>query len=275
MVLRYQFGANLMKVIIPCSSGLDSIYVLWKHLSTTQDDVTAVYLQENNLSSNFRIKYDIRSLEPTNRAGLVERLNEIMNWLKANVRDFTYVVHPMEQAYLSKNWDEPNNAQTYMVRYTMNQINSGEYDRLIICTERENDGFGNGGTVQTRRTGGMSALDLFKSMATKGGILFPLMDGTYNQAHALSEMPQALIDLTFSCQKELPTPCGVCFKCIKRNFFCDEIASGKSLPEIDALVDEKSVLPNGKWMSMKYWVSGAENSPEWDMLEWPSSYVVP
>jgi hypothetical protein len=264
-----------MKVIIPCSTGLDSVYVLWKHLSTTQDAVTAVFLQENNTSPSFRVKYDIRSFESTKRSGLLDRANEIMNWLKTNVRDFTYVVHDLDPSFLSKKWDEPNNAQTYMVRYTIDQINSGEYDRLIICTERENDGFGNGGTVQTRRTGGMSALDLFKSMATNGGILFPLMDGTYNQAHALSEMPQALIDMTFSCQKNPPTPCGVCFKCLKRNFFCEEIGAGKSLAEIDALVEAKSVLPNGKWVSMKYWVSDDMGAPEWEMLEWPSSYVVP
>jgi len=101
------------------------------------------------------------------------------------------------------------------------------------------------------------------------------MDGTYNQAHALTEMPQSLIDLTFSCEGPLPEPCNVCFKCVKRNFFCEEIADGKTLTEIDSLVESKSVLPNGKWVSMKYWVSNMENPPEWEMLEWPSSYVVP
>ena len=264
-----------MKTIIPCSTGLDSIYVLWKQLSTTQDDITVIFLTEGELQFVNKAKYDLRSLDALNRIGVTDRVSEIMAWLKSNIRDFKYFETPMELDYLSKKWDEPNNAQTYMVRYVVPKLAIGEYDKLIICTERENDGFGNGGTVQTRRTGGMAALDLFKATATRGEISFPLMDGTYNQAHALSEMPQELIDLTFSCQNALPDPCGQCFKCMKRKFFCDEIASGKSLSEIDALVEAKSVLPNGKWVSMKYWIGSSENNPEWEMLEWPSSYVVP
>jgi 7-cyano-7-deazaguanine synthase in queuosine biosynthesis len=264
-----------MKVIIPCSTGLDSVYVLWKILSTTQDDVTAIFLTEGELHSTNKIKYDLRAFDAFNRIGIHDRVTSIMSWLKTNVRDFKYFETPMELDYLSKAWNEPNNAQTYMVRYATPKINTGEYDKLIICTERENDGFANGGTIQTRRTGGMAALDLFKTIATRGEISFPLMETTYNQAHALVEMPQELIDLTFSCQSGLPDPCGQCFKCTKRKFFCDEIAAGKTLSEIDALVESKSVLPNGKWMSMKYWVASEENAPEWEMLEWPSSYAVP
>jgi len=126
-----------MKVLIPCSTGLDSIYVLWKQLSTTQNDVTAVFVKENNETTNLRLRYDIRSFGRTDREGLSERSSQIMDWLKTNVRDFTYVEIGVDPAYLSKNWDEPNKVQTYVLRHSINQINSGVYDRLILCTERE------------------------------------------------------------------------------------------------------------------------------------------
>jgi hypothetical protein len=85
-------------------------------------------------------------------------------------------------------------------------------------------------------------------------------------------MPQALIDLTFSCQ--IPgahVNCEKCSKCKKRKFFCDMVASGKTVREITDYVEQKSIV-GGKWVSMKYWIDGKDT--QWDTPEWPTSYRV-
>jgi hypothetical protein len=99
-------------------------------------------------------------------------------------------------------------------------------------------------------------------------------------------MPQELIDLTHSCSVNSETACGNCFKCRKRKFFCDEIASGKTPQEIQDIIESNSVQDDGTWISMKFWLkamsantlsANASSSlpvPKWNMPQWPTSYKV-
>lgn len=267
-----------MKTIVTFSVGLDSTYMLWKLLTTTTEEITAVYLTPGELVSTNASPYDLRSYDMVcNHSLNLDRSNQIAAWLKTNVRDFTLLHLPVEVSRLSKEWNVPNSPVSYVTWWGSEQINAGTYDKIVITHEKENDGFANGGTVQTRRPASSACLDLFKQKATRGEISFPMLDAAYTQANALTEMPADLVALTYSCLMDLPQPCGVCFKCNKRQFFCDEIAAGKTAGEIQAYVTAQSVRPSGKWMSMKKWLYNRDlpASEEWNMPEWPSSYTVP
>jgi 7-cyano-7-deazaguanine synthase in queuosine biosynthesis len=259
-----------MKTLIGISCGVDSTYMLWKLLTSTEDEITAVFFRYIHGAPK------MRSMTPTQDGSFSEtRAFEIINWLQSNTREFNFVVEELDNSFYDPNGI--NNPLTYLVRYAADKINNSVYDRIVFSNEKENDGYANGGTITHRRPGSMAAFDLFKSIATRGSISFPLIDSNYNQAHAIKEMPQELFALTKSCEKAFEAPCEKCFKCIKRKFFCDQVEAGKSLEEIDAYVSSKSNLPDGRWMSMKFWVLGQEptGATTWEIPEWPSSYEVP
>jgi len=267
-----------MKTIISFSVGLDSTYALWKLLSSTDEDITAVFLTPGDLVNVSQLPYDLRSYDMVLDHSLnYDRATNIANWLKANVRDFTLLQLPVETALLSTEWNVPNSPVAYVTKYAVSKINANLCDKVIITHERENDGFANGGTIQSRRPASAACLDLFKAEATRGEISFPMLDVQYTQANALVEMPADLVSLTSSCQLNLPEPCGTCFKCEKRQFFCDEIAAGKTPTQIQDYVTQMSVPEAGKWMSMKKWLFNRSLpiADAWETPQWPSSYTVP
>ena len=67
-----------MKVLIPISGGINSTYAAWRWLSQTSHEVISVYFKESNLPDD-----DIQAGED---AGIA-----VKDWLKANVRDFTWL----------------------------------------------------------------------------------------------------------------------------------------------------------------------------------------
>jgi 7-cyano-7-deazaguanine synthase in queuosine biosynthesis len=272
-----------MRTIIGNSGGLDSTYALWKLLSTTSDDVTVVVLNTETLTEQVKNRFDVRSFNSLGDGNSrSQRVQNILNWLAVNVRPCTVVSVDLDENVLRRGIDYPNNPQTAIVEWAIAKINANEADKVIVTTERENDGYSNGGTITTRAPGAIAAKNLFVEFATRGEISFMLLDSGYHQGVALREMPQALIGLTHSCDVQGSEPCGVCFKCSKRKFFAEAIASGKTDEEIRAKVASKSELADGRWRSMKHWIP--EEVPTcryqpmdktWDMPSWPSSYKVP
>jgi 7-cyano-7-deazaguanine synthase in queuosine biosynthesis len=268
-----------MRTIIGNSGGLDSTYALWKTLFTTADDVTVVLINTDTAPSNIAQKYDVRSFnsaEPSQERRA--RVQSIVQWLSANVRPCTLVEVPLDASVLKRGVEYPNNPQTIIVDWSIAKINAGEADKVIVTTERENDGFSNGGTIATRAPGAIAARDRFAADATRGQLTFMLLDMNYHQGMAIREMPAALYALTRSCDSPAPEPCGVCFKCSKRKFFAEAIAGGRTDGEIRSYVASKSELANGRWRSMKNWIaedvsscSRPSSDVTWDMPVWPSS----
>jgi len=268
-----------MKTIIGNSGGLDSTYALWKLLSTTTDDVTVVLLNTDDLTPEVMRKFDVRSFNSTqSNASRVARVQSIVQWLSSNVRPCTLAEVRLDGSVMRRGVEYPNNPQTIIVDWAIQKINAGEADKVIVTTERENDGFSNGGTIATRAPGALAARDRFAADATRGQLSFMLLDMNYHQGMAIREMPATLYALTRSCDSPAPEPCGVCFKCSKRNFFAEAIAGGKTDVEIRSYVASKSELANGRWRSMKYWIAEDVSScthlssdVTWDMPVWPSS----
>lgn len=272
-----------MRTIIGNSGGLDSTYALWKLLSTTDDEVTVVVLNTGTLTEQVKNRFDVRSFNSLSDSnGRSQRVQNILNWLAANVRPCTVVSVDLDENVFRRGIEYPNNPQTVIVEWAVSKINANEADRVIVTTERENDGYSNGGTITTRAPGAIAAKNLFSEFATRGEISFMLLDSGYHQGVAMREMPQALIDLTHSCDSKDAEPCGVCFKCSKRKFFAEAIASGKTDEEIRAKVASKSELPDGRWRSMKHWIAEEVTTcrtpamdKTWDVPSWPTSYKVP
>ena len=260
-----------MKTFVSLSGGMDSTYLLWKLLSETTDEITAFYVDLSNLDLRTRIKYDIRSFtfdegSEANR----EKIDAITAWLKANVRDFTLMIEPISAEYMVRGIGFPNSPPAYITRYAIQHINDGTYDRLCMSNEWENDGGANGGTVTNRRNGAWVAHEIFTAQAQRGRIDFTLLDMDYNQAYALSEMPQELRDLVWDSQDQS-------LKSMKRHYFANLLQEGKTPAEVGQIAKAKCILPDNKWHSMKFWVMGAEptDATTWDMPTWPSSYEVP
>ena len=272
-----------MRTIIGNSGGLDSTYALWKLLSTTDDEVTVVLLNTDGLTDQVLKKFDVRSFNSMHKnAQRAQRVQNIVNWLSANVRSCNVVNVGLDESTLRRGIEYPNNPQTAIVEWALAKINAGEADKVIVTTERENDGYSNGGTITSRAPGAMAARARFVDNATRGEISFMLLDANYHQGVAMREMPQALIDLTHSCDSQEDAPCGVCFKCSKRKFFAEAIAQGKTDEGIRAKIAAKSELPDGRWRSMKHWISEEVSTcrypamdKTWDMPVWPTSYKVP
>jgi hypothetical protein len=260
-----------MKTFVSLSGGMDSTYLLWKLLSETTDEITALHVDLGGLYVRTRIKYDIRSFafdeDATDNLAKVEA---IATWLKANVRDFNLVIEPISTDYMVRGVGSPNNPPAYITRYAVQHINDGTFDRICLSNEWENDGAANGGTVTTRRNGAWVAHEIFVAEAQRGRIDFTLLDMDYNQAYALSEMPESLRSIVW------PRP-DLSNNSKKRMYFRKMLLEGKTPQEIGAEAKAKCMLPNGKWHSMKFWVSGQEPNDftTWDMPTWPSSYEVP
>jgi hypothetical protein len=249
---------------------MDSTYLLWKLLSETTDEITALYVDLTDLDMRTRNKYDIRSFTfeedgETHRA----KIEAIAAWLKTNVRDFTLVIEPISTDYMVRGIGSPNNPPAYVTRYAVQHINDGTYDRLCLSNEWENDGYAHGGTVSTRRNGAWVAHEIFVAEARRGRIDFTLLDMDYNQAYALSEMPQELRELVWNRMSGSKSP--------KRFYFEGLLLDGKTPAEAGSIAKAQCIQPNGKWHSMKFWVTGAEPTEKttWDMPTWPSSYEVP
>jgi hypothetical protein len=259
---------NNMKTIIAFSGGLDSTYGLWKVLSQTTDDVTAVFINTENMDPSLRTHYDLRGWGVAKVAEVIP----IISWLQQNIRSFTFVDQQFTTDYVVRGFGNINNFQTYVARYALPQINSGSYDRLVIPSEKENDGFSNGGTIEVRRPGSIAAQEIFVSQATRGSIEFPLIDSNYTQANALLELPSELLSLTDICNVNDQS-----YKCQKRRWFQEQLDQGNTPAQVWDNYYANCTPVAGKWFSMKYWLTGTPQSEStlWDIPQWPISYEVP
>ena len=75
-----------MKILIPASGGVNSTYALWRWLDQTDHEIIASFAEET-------------WTEPSRRSREREEAGEMVEWLKANVRDFTYETIQWPVAY--------------------------------------------------------------------------------------------------------------------------------------------------------------------------------
>jgi hypothetical protein len=258
-----------MKTVIGFSGGMDSTYLLWNLLANSSDEITAVFIDMQDIPLSVYQRYDLRNFTGSSKDVALAAAQ----WLSDNVRAFNFIVHPFDQNYVVRGFGNCNNPQTYVARYAIPRINANEFDRLVAAGEKENDGFGNGGTVEVRRPGSFAVRDLFVAGATRGSVDFPLIASNYTQAVAMMSMPTELRAIVDFC-----TPDSIAFECKKRAWFQALIDQGKTQQEIFDIWYANCTSPYvGKWFSMKYWLEGVQaiDQNTWAIPEWPTSYTVP
>ena len=244
-----------MRTLMGFSGGLDSTYVLWKLLTTTNHQITVVHINfDSELASiqypNYRFGgYD----DPCSKkiaAIKKKKMLKVLDWLRSNVRSFNYQELEVEERYLSK--DLPNCSNSFMSFYAAEQINENLFDKIVFSMEKENDG----SSLSFSINGSTTAYRIFYNIAKRGSISFPLLDMNYHQGYAIKELPKDLYKLTRSCNHidEFGNECNVCFKCRKREYFSAQLNNGKTLTEIYDQYIKESYVDDDKWLSLKSWL---------------------
>lgn len=269
-----------MKTILTFSGGLDSIYALWLELTTTDNEVTAVYYSAEDFSFEYLKNLNTVEIENKETSPLrwyyVQQIAEVMRSVAP--RSFTLVKEKYDPSYLDPN-ASLNFGPTFRAAHVVRDINDGKYDRFISGINRDNDGwFINNPVVTNNDSASSNIMDYFIAHAIRGEIAFPLMEVNYTPAMAFSELPPALLEVYRSCQINLKSTkdntCDLCYKCMMHKYVKRLMSEGKTPSEIYELYTDKSTLPNGKWKSQKIWL--AEEIPGYNTaLGWNNIYDVP
>jgi hypothetical protein len=107
-----------MKSLVTFSGGIDSTYVLWKLLTETNDDITAVYFDFSQIGVDMKTEKN---------AVKIHQLEVLVERLKA-VRNFTFIHH------IAKNDEiipQLEHKLLFAIKYAAPYINDGTYDRLV------------------------------------------------------------------------------------------------------------------------------------------------
>ena len=272
-----------MKTIVNFSGGLDSIYVLWKELTTTDNEVTAVYYSGENLTREQISEFPSLQITTGKPAALrwmyCQQIAEVM---KKETRDFTLVKEMYDLSLL----DEAEYAYSPLFRtlHSVEDINAGQYDRMISGISRDNDGWYIKG--ENDSSSSYRSMDCFIKKATRGEIAFPLLDSEYTPAHAFVELPESLLAIHRSCDTNLYSTknisCHNCYKCHMHKYARKLMSEGKTPAEIYDIYTERSMMPNGMWKSQKIWLAEEINHHKPDIEnniypvpKWGTYYKVP
>jgi 7-cyano-7-deazaguanine synthase in queuosine biosynthesis len=277
-------GVINMKSIVAFSGGLDSIYVLWKELTETSNEVTAVYFATPNHIYNIRQKYKIKAISPASQSiPLANKMQELAFIIEKQTRPFSMAVVPYDSSKIVDPETGSNHGSVLRVKWAIDRINAGMADRFVAGHCRDNDGaLADNAETQKTDTASSLSMDAFKALATRGEYALPLQDTNYTIAHAYAELPQELLDAHLSCDSSATIgSCGVCYKCSMHQYAKGKLASGMTPDQFFEHTMSKSMISPGMWRSERRWL--AEEVPtyqtditnDWPMPEFPTSYKVP
>ena len=224
-----------MRTLVAFSGGLDSTYVLWKLLTTTNDEITAVffdfsYLTDSSCSSASGASAS--SLSEYNK--LVAR--NIVSYLKQTTRNFDFII---ENCY-SLNEDE--DSTIYCARWAANKIQESIYDRYATGHEatvesREEYYRVHNMPARNRLSVGQAAKNAFSQITDSTKIWYPLSRDEWRKrtSEQLAELPSDLVQLSISCNNISsvdsvgnPVPCGQCNKCVRNNMLNQRLNLGET-----------------------------------------------
>jgi hypothetical protein len=277
-------GVKNMKSIVAFSGGLDSIYVLWKELTETSNEVTAVYFVTPSDVMRLKEKYKFQAYTNQMQSdSLSLRMTGLADVIANKTRPFHMAIVPYDLSKVVRPENGSNHAAVLRVKWAVDRINAGLADRFVSGHCRDNDGFSaKAHTTQQPATASSLSMDAFKKYATRGEYALPLQDMNYTIANAYAELPQELIDINLSCESAaFQDPCGRCYKCRMHQLAKDKLASGMTPEQFFAYTVSKNELPNGMWRSQKVWIAEEipdyvpETDQDWPMPTWATSYKVP
>lgn len=270
-----------MKSIISFSGGLDSIYVLWKELTETSNDVLAVYFMTPRISQKMINDYQIKALTPqVVSAEIANSIHALSVTIANGLRPFDVSVVYYDWSKLVDPTTGSNHCSVLRTKWAIDRLNAGMADRFVSGHCRDNDGFSDSAaTTQNNKTASSLAMDVFKATATRGEYALPLQDYNYTAATAYADMPAWLCDLAISGDENPPD--GLSYKNAMHQFAKDKLASGMNKDQFFDYAMMKSLVGNGMWRSQKRWLADEMPSytalvnKDWPMPDWATSYKVP
>jgi len=217
------------KTVVGFSGGWDSTFLMWKLLTETDDEITAVYIDSqfvrNHIFTNKSYIQYIRAKK------IVQELQKI--------RAFSFVSHVLKEEEITI---EISNKILLFIQHVAPMINDGTYDRLTFGSSYED---------QHRRaiphleytSNYYACKRLFDKLCTRGEYFIPLVDTTwypkYTKAYALVELPDNIKNVIASCQepvfdfeKDSFVDCGECGNCVIIEKFKELLDSGMTPHEI-------------------------------------------
>jgi 7-cyano-7-deazaguanine synthase in queuosine biosynthesis len=238
---------------------MDSTYVIYKLLSETNDDVTAIVL--------IRGEHAKRTITP--RREILKHVPNLIQELK-KIRTFDVIFKVAEDNDYS---DEiMHHWYTYLIAYAAPFLNEGLYDR--VATGRTWEQFnikvvdfidpatnepivGNPTAFATQR--------LFDRLVEKGTIWKPLTTHDFHDHftrwHAFKCIPDNIRNRTFSCFSPIEndygnTPCGKCHKCLWDKITLLFIENGYTAEQLETYKVAKSIEYGspGKTANMRAWL---------------------
>ena len=243
-----------MKTVVLFSGGTDSTYVLYKLLSETDDEVTALLLErdyDSNVKIAFTPDYNLRIPK------LIEELKKI--------RDFTFIKKIVTENEIN---EETDHYLTYYITWAAPFLNDGTYDRIATgrTWEQHDQSLFRGSNIK-----GTPALiashRLFKKLAKRGEMWNPLATHEYhdkfNKWHIFTYLPKNLLQYTFSCNHPIVCddgkwnrPCDECYKCLWDEKVLSMMEKGYNDVQIDSWRKFKSIQYgfNGTTAPMRFWL---------------------
>jgi len=250
------------KSLVLFSGGLDSTYVLYKMLSETDDEITAITLQRN-YETEVYVAYP-----PLNFAKLPALLNELRK-----IRDFNHIVKTVTKEEMNPNTDH---TYTYFISYAAPFLNDGTYDRIV--TGRTAEQWDKSVKVSADKIirgspTNIAATRLWKNIVTRGEVYNPLQTNVwhenFNKWHAIYYLPANLYKLTLSCNRPIEVDegkwnksCGQCYKCLWDEKVAQLISLGYTAKMIDEWRKEKAYhyglrrknISDSIWAPMRIWL---------------------
>lgn len=225
-----------MKSLIAFSSGYDSLYIAWKYLTETNNEVTLFFMDMSLLQKQKEVESYINPFQKY--TALISH-----KWMKKNLRDHKFKTH------FVKKMDHKCDHGKQFIRITAKMINEGLYDEVVHGSS--------GLSVIATRTGVMKKE--FDSLATRGSLRFPLAEWNKNTAHLMMELPREMKHLAISCNfattddKGDFVECGLCHKCFRNKTIRRQLKNGSSPEETMKyyMNTEEAKTINGLFFSTK------------------------
>lgn len=223
-----------MKTLVAFSGGTDSTYVMYKLLTETDDEVTAILFKKDEDAQVLNLAPNVSY---TNVPYVLEELRKI--------RSFDFIEHLIKP----ENQDEETkHYYTYFIKYAAPFLNNGTYDRIV--TARTWEQF-NQNIISTEHKGSIAevaAQRLMEREVTRGYLWNPLVTHEYhqnfNKAHAFLYLPENLSKYVNSCVSpkiinNFAKPCGACYKCLFNAKVRSFLAVGHSPEKIQKWTETK------------------------------------
>ena len=211
-----------MRTLVSFSGGLDSTYTLWWLLKNTNDDVTALFLDESYLTESYLTSRG--AVNAPYIPNLVSELQKIRTFELKTVN--AYEFGPDETK------------EVWILRYIAPKINDGTYDRVTF-------GLGDVGTKFEETTPALDKIPRvyialereFAKIANRGEIYFHYLKYNETRVHATINLPDNVKSLAITCSRSqiqsdgTLVRCGRCRKCVQETVIEASLAAGKTTEE--------------------------------------------